>query len=92
MSKAKLYSLDVTIQATAYIRAKSAAEAQRIAAKHLTTSSLELPGGQHGADAVPVSHESFAVLLSSRSPEVTFSPAMTIVNPKTTGDKVQAAI
>lgn len=89
MSK-RLYSLDVTIQATAYIVAANAAEAQAKAERILKDTALELPTGPHGADGLTVSGLPFAALLaSSELPALTLSPAMTIVHPSITGDRVK---
>jgi hypothetical protein len=68
----KLFSIGVTIYATAYIVAESEEEAQNIAS-HLPDSSGEMPTGYFGDD-IEISGERF----NPDMPELSFSPAMTV--------------
>lgn len=80
-----VYSIDVKIYATAYIRAESAEEAQKVALS-LADSSLDMPTGYIGDD-LEISDEEYD---SDELPDVSLSPAMTIVGPDE-GDKVTLA-
>jgi hypothetical protein len=68
----KLFNIDVTIYATAYIIAESEEEAQAIAAG-LPGCSGEMPTGYFGDD-IEISGERF----NPDMPELSFSPAMTV--------------
>lgn len=71
----KLWTIDVRIYATAYIKAETEAEAQEIAAGFANTD-LEFPNGEYGQDFeiyggdLDVDNEAL--------PDVSFSPAMTV--------------
>lgn len=72
----QLYSIDVRVVATAYIRADSAEEATRIA-REMKDSTLEVDPHTSGGD-VEVSGLQFD---DPDLPDVSLSPAMTIVGP-----------
>jgi DnaJ-class molecular chaperone len=71
----KLFSINVRLVATAYILAQSEEEAMA-AARDLTDSSGEMPTGYFG-DGIEISGESY----NPDMPELSFSPAMTVVGP-----------
>lgn len=68
----KLYSVDVAIYATAYIKAESFEEARRKIEDDFMPNGLELSGG-------PVCGMSYDALMANDDPtlEITLSPAMT---------------
>ena len=74
MSKKKLYRVDVQIYATAYIKASSAAEARTIA-KNLKDETLEVVCMDGD---LPISGRRYDDPLL---PDVSLSPAMTVVGP-----------
>lgn len=80
-----LYSIDVRLYATAYIKAETEAEAQAIANNLATTIEFS-DRAQEVGDGIEVTGESF----NFDMPDVTLSPAMTLVGPDE-GDKVTLA-
>lgn len=76
----KLFSVDVAIIATAYIVAASEEEAQEIA-NGLTDQALEFSSRQQHVgvdDEIIITGESY----SADMPEISLSPAMTLVGPQ----------
>lgn len=69
-----VYSIDVRIYATAYIKAETPKEAQKIA-RDLEGRNLELSPGDYGIEI------SGAQLGSTHLPAVSLSPAMTVRGP-----------
>jgi hypothetical protein len=67
-----IYSIDVVIHATAYIRADSGSKARRIA-EGMEGGTFELPEGEYGD--IVVSGLAFG---SDELPDISLSPAMTV--------------
>lgn len=72
---ANIYTVDVRLYATAYIRASSAKEALEIAKRELSGEFIEV-AEQRESD-IPITGERF----SPEMPDVSLSPAMTIKGP-----------
>lgn len=79
----QVYSIDLKIYATAYIRAKSPEAARKRAKQLQGLAALELPPGDYGA--LPVSGLTYD---NPRLPDVSLSPAMSIHGPDE-GDRPQ---
>ena len=77
----KLFSLDISIVATAYIRAETPEEAAELARQHLVDSEMQLssryaPMGEN----ICIDGSSFEQTIENEE-AIAFSPAMTIVGP-----------
>lgn len=77
----KLFSLDINIVATAYIRAETPEEAQELARKHLVDSDMHLSDRHTPVNEdVCIDGSSYEQTIENEEP-IAFSPAMTIVGP-----------
>lgn len=71
----RLYSCDVLVWATAYVKARSPEEARRLFMEQGAGEGLEVRG--EGIDSRPLRY----LLIDDDAPTVTFSPAMTVTEP-----------
>lgn len=72
-----LYSIDIKICATAYIKAESEEEAMKIAKEQLADTGMELPDNLDWLE-LPITGKEFD---SPDLPDVSLSPAMTLYGP-----------